>query len=154
MTGKTDVAHLSLLLCFDKGLERAVRAEDLVDLLMPAHLMTLPEVKVIRIHALQGQFELAHCAVAIADLGLAHEQHFVAQVAGKRLAVGFVARTIVVLVGAVEEIHAEIDGPVNDANAFIFTADTHVVAAHCDARNVQPALTERRSWASALRRAP
>ena len=59
--------------------------------------MTLPEVKVIRIHALQGHFELAHCAVAIADLGLAHEQHFVAQVAGKRLAVGFVARTIVVL---------------------------------------------------------
>src|SRR5260370_6541750 len=89
MTGKADVAHFPLLLCLNKSLERAIRAEDIIDLLMPAYLVTLPEVEVIRIHALQGQLELPHCAIAIADLGLTHEQHFVSKIAGERFAISF-----------------------------------------------------------------
>ena len=97
VAGEADVAHLALLLGLDKRLERSAGAEDLVDLGLGDHLVALPQIEVIGLHGAQRTFQLRHGFVARTQLGLGHEEDFLADAAGDDFAVAGIALAIVVL---------------------------------------------------------
>src|SRR5579885_3565440 len=143
VASEADVPHLALLFGLYESFERAMGAKYLVHFGLGAHLVALPQVQVVRAHAPEALFKLAHGLVAAAQVGLGHQQDLLAPPALERLAVSDLALAVVIQVRAVKHVDAQIHGPVDDADPLILAAYAHMVAAQRHAADVQTAFAER-----------
>ena len=113
--GKSDVAHLSRLACFEGRLQPAL-LEHPVRIVVVDDLVKLPQVDPVGAEPAQAVVEALHRARMIALAVLGHEEHLVAPAVRQRASHDLLGAAIVVIPAVVEEGDAFVDGGVHDAD--------------------------------------
>ena len=140
VAGEADVAHLARFFGLVQRLDHAALGKVPLGVVVVDALVDLPQVEVVGLQALQRLFELpqAHLLVAAVGADLGHQEDLVAPPL-ESLAHPLLALAVVVLPGVVEEVHAGVDGLVNDGDGFLEGGSVaQAVAAHADDRDASP----------------
>ena len=142
MPREPDVPHLALLFGLHEGLQRPIGTQNLVHLRLLAHLVTLPQIQVVRAHPPQRLLQLPHGGIPAALVRLGHQHHLLAQAARDRLAVYLLRQALVVQVGAVQEGDSQLDRAAHNPDAVLLPLVGHVRPAQAELRNPQTGLPQ------------
>jgi len=76
--GNSQVPHHAFFLCLDQCLQSSVLSEDLINLVLPLHIMELPHIQVVGLEAVQALFQQSHGSIIASIMGLGRYPHLFA----------------------------------------------------------------------------
>ncbi len=119
VAGESDVAGLSRFLRSEKGLGRAARGEETVNIVESDDLMALDEIHVIDLQPAQRFIHLARCRFLGASIYLGHQKRPLPVAVPQRFPHADLALPLVVIPRIVHEREAAVDRCPHDANALV-----------------------------------
>ena len=110
---------LPCCLACEQGLRRAIWSEDQVRIVFVDHLVYLPHVEMIGLQAGQRFFKLAHGDILVAPMRTDLRHHDSAVPLALECATQpFLAQALMIFPGIVEEVHAGIQGLIDNLGGF------------------------------------